>query len=158
MALLVQQMYGPAFDSEHREREDAGTLSLLSIDPLFRGWGLVILNLAFIYPQKDNICPINSFFQKEHYSGAIYTGFRPQDQVEDGTLILGPQVPCGAADFQGHVTKSPAHFCLHKATTTYRSRFWLPGRRLWANGSSPHLLTLHVGHFAILGLGSKSLS
>lgn len=65
---------------------------------------MVVFNLAFIYLQKDSICSINSFLQKEYYRGTMYEGFRPQNQVEDKAPILEPQVLCGEADFQGHVT------------------------------------------------------
>lgn len=123
VALLAQHRYGPAFDPQHHETEDMVTLSLVPIYPHFRGWGLVVFNLAFIYLQKDSICPINSFLQKEHYPGTIYEGFRPQNQVEDEALILEPQVLCGEADFQGHVTKSPESFVSTKPQPAYRSRF-----------------------------------
>jgi hypothetical protein len=64
------------------------TLSPVPIYPYFRRCVLVVFNLAFIYLQKDSICPINSFLQKEHYPGTICDGFRPQNQVEDEALIL----------------------------------------------------------------------
>jgi hypothetical protein len=99
------------------------TLSLVPIYPHFRGWGLVVFNLAFIYLQIDSICPINSFLQKEHYPGTMYEGFRPQNQVEDEALILEPQVLCGEADIQGHVNNSPESFICTKPQPAYRSRF-----------------------------------
>lgn len=131
------------FDPQHSETENTGPLSLLLSCPLFRGWGLVVVNLAVIYLQKDSICPTNSFLQKEHYPGTIYEGFRPQNQLGDGTLILGPQEPCGATDFQGHVTNSPEPFVYTNPQPTYRGRFWLPGMRLWDNGSSLLLTCSH---------------
>lgn len=51
---------------------------------------------------------------------------------------------CGAADFQGHESKSPGTFCLLKASTSIQRKILatrneavgLPGTKLWAIGSS----------------------